>query len=52
MRAFAAALVAAISSATPDVAWESMGHFKLSDAAFPTISQFKGSEKFLLCSAF
>jgi len=45
-------MLAALTTAEADVAWESMGHFKLSHAAFPTISQYKDSEKFLLCSSF
>ena len=49
---FATALLAATATATADVAWESLGHFKLSNAAFPTVSQFEGSDKFLLCSSF
>ena len=51
-KTFACAMLAALTTAEADVAWESMGHFKLSHAAFPTISQYKDSEKFLLCSSF
>ena len=49
---FATALLAATATATADVAWESLGHFKLSNAAFPTVSEFADSDKFLLCSSF
>jgi len=38
LRNFACAMLAAFTTAEADVAWESMGHFKLSHAAFPTIS--------------
>jgi len=52
MKTFAAALIATLATATPDVAFESMGQFKLKHAAFPTISEFEDSDKFLLCSTF
>jgi len=29
-----------------------MGHFKLKNAAFPTVASFQGSEPFLLVSSF
>ena len=49
---FITACIAALATAEADVQWESLGHFKVSNAAFPTISQYKDSEKFLLCSSF
>jgi len=52
MKTFAAALIAAFATATPDVAFESIGHFSLKNAAFPTVTSFSDSEKFLLCSSF
>jgi hypothetical protein len=52
MNTFTAALLAAVAIATPDVAFESMGHFKLKHAAFPTVTKFEDSDKFLLCSSF
>jgi len=52
MRSFIASMVTAVAFAVPDVAWESIGHFKLNKAAFPNISQFGDSEPFLLCSSF
>jgi hypothetical protein len=52
LKTFAASLLAAIATATPDVAWESLGHFTLKNAAFPNISKFESSDKFLLCSSF
>jgi hypothetical protein len=52
MNTFTAALLAAVTIATPDVAFESMGTFKLKNAAFPTVTKFEDSEKFLLCSSF
>lgn len=48
---FAAALVA-VASATPDVSFTSIGHFSLKNAAFPVVTEFQDSEKFLLCSSF
>lgn len=52
MKSFAATLLAGAAMAAPDVAWTSLGHFKMDHPAFPTISNFQGSEKFLLCSSF
>jgi len=52
MKSMIASMIAAVALAAPDVAWESIGHFKLNKAAFPNISQFGDSEKFLLCSSF
>jgi len=31
-------LIASVSVAAPDVAWESLGHFKMSHPAFPAVS--------------
>ena len=52
MKTFVSALLATLSVASPDVAWESLGHFKMSHPAFPAVSQFKNSDPFLLCSSF
>ena len=52
MKAFTASLLTALAAATPDVAWESLGHFKLHHAAFPHVTKFEDSDPFLLCSAF
>jgi len=52
MKAFASTMVATLATATPDVAWTSMGHFKVDKAAFLEIGNFAGSEKFLLASSF
>ncbi len=49
---FAASLVFALANATADVTSTSMGHFSLKNAAFPSVAQFSGSERFLLCSSF
>jgi hypothetical protein len=45
-------LLAAATNATPDVNFKSIGQFTLKNAAFPTITQFDGSDKFLLVSSF
>lgn len=52
MKTFASALLAAFAVATPDVAFTSIGHFSLKNAAFPTVTQFADSDKFLLVSSF
>lgn len=52
MKQFTLALIAASAQATPDVAFTSLGHFTLKNAAFPTVAKFSDSEKFLLCSSF
>jgi hypothetical protein len=52
MKSFATALLAGFATATADVSWESLGHFKMTNPAFPTISQYGDSEPFLLCSSF
>lgn len=49
---FAASLILALANATADVTSTSMGHFSLKNAAFPSVAQFNGSERFLLCSSF
>jgi hypothetical protein len=49
---FAAALISASATATPDVAFTSIGHFSLKNAAFPAMSSFQGSDPFLLVSSF
>jgi len=45
-------MLGALVSAETDVAWESMGKFKLDNAAFPSIGQYSDSDPFLLCSSF
>lgn len=49
---FAASLIFALANASADVTSTSMGHFSLKNAAFPSVAQFSGSERFLLCSSF
>lgn len=49
---FIMSLLAAATSATPDVNFKSIGQFNLKNAAFPTVTQFDDSEKFLLVSSF
>ena len=52
MKYFVSALIAGMSAATPDVAWESMGYFKMSNPAFVEITSFHNSDPFFLCSSF
>jgi hypothetical protein len=54
MRSFGAiaAMVATVAMANDDVAWESIGEFKVKNVAFPVITSFEGSEEFLLSSSF
>ena len=49
---FVSALLATVAMAAPDVAWTSIGHFKLDHPAFPTVTSYADSESFLLCSSF
>jgi hypothetical protein len=51
-QAFASALIATLASATPDVAFTSIGKFNLKNAAFPAVTSFQGSDPFLLVSSF
>lgn len=51
---FASALLAAVSTATPDVDFTSIGTFNLKNSAFPAVTSFDddSSNKFLLVSSF
>ena len=46
------ALVLATAQAVSDVAWTSMGHFKIKDPAFLSVTKFHDSDEFLLVSSF
>lgn len=45
-------MLAAVAFADPDVAWESIGRFKMNKPAFPNISKYSDSDPFLLMSSF
>jgi hypothetical protein len=52
MKSFVAAMLAAFATAVSDVAWDSLGHFKIHNPAYLTMSRFHKSDPFLLTSSF
>lgn len=54
MRSFAtiAAIAASAAATGVDIAWESLGHFKVKNPAFPNIGKYDDSDEFLVVSSF
>ena len=52
MKAILSALITTLAFADPDVAWESLGQFKITNPAFLTVTKFQNSNPFLLTSSF
>merc|ERR1712166_24337 len=52
IKTFASFAIAAVAAATCDVAFKSMGKWKMKNPAFPSLTSFADSDPFLLVSSF